>query len=320
MTGTLTLDAQGDGDARFVFNIPSALTTAPNSAVRMINAGSGCNVWWRIGSSATLDVQTEFVGNILALTSITLNTAASIVPGRALARNGSVTLDTNLITSTTCTGPGGGGPPGGGEGDEDTTTISVTKTATAFCEKRNVYDWILEKKAYPTYVQLDHYGKASVNYKLCATRLLVKSKTRCTVRGEICVKNTGDSPTVGPMISDTVQARVGTGPWKNIASTSVDTSQKPFLLPGEEFCYPYEVAFTPLSPKSSKYGPPPTVSYRNVGCAKISNLTGAEGPRGVCDVVPFSLPTHPATVDIDAEAKVVDHSHRERHEAEAGGH
>ena len=72
MTGTLTLDAQGNADAVFIFQIGSTLTTASNSSVLMTNGGTDCNVFWQVGSSATLGTTTVFVGNILALTSITL--------------------------------------------------------------------------------------------------------------------------------------------------------------------------------------------------------------------------------------------------------
>ena len=101
LTGALTLDAQGNPDSVFVFQIGSTITTASNSSVVMINSGSGCNVFWKVSSSATLGTTTSFQGNILALTSITLNTNASL-EGRALARNGAVTLDTNNINSIVC--------------------------------------------------------------------------------------------------------------------------------------------------------------------------------------------------------------------------
>lgn len=103
LTGTLTLDMQGDPDAYFLFKIGSTLTTASASSVVLINnAASTCpaNVFWRVGSSATLGTGSTFRGNILALTSITMNTGTA-VSGRALARNGAVTLDTNSID--TCT-------------------------------------------------------------------------------------------------------------------------------------------------------------------------------------------------------------------------
>ncbi|MGZ8785459.1 MAG: ice-binding family protein [Acidimicrobiia bacterium] len=102
ITGTLTLDAQGDPNAVFVFKMASTLVTASASQVNVINAANACNVFWQVGSSATLGTGTVFRGNILALTSITLTTNASI-EGRALARNGAVTMDTNTITQAACT-------------------------------------------------------------------------------------------------------------------------------------------------------------------------------------------------------------------------
>jgi len=102
LTGTLTLDAQGNPSAVFIFQIGSTLTTASNAKVQVINGGSPCNIYWKVGSSATLGTATTFVGNILALTSITLTTGADI-SGRALARNGAVTLDTNTVSFAACT-------------------------------------------------------------------------------------------------------------------------------------------------------------------------------------------------------------------------
>jgi hypothetical protein len=101
LTGTLTLDAQGNPNAVWVFQVGSALITSSASRVLLINGASPCNVFWEVGSSATLGTQSTFVGNILALTSISATTGASI-DGRALARNGSVTLDTNRITRPQC--------------------------------------------------------------------------------------------------------------------------------------------------------------------------------------------------------------------------
>jgi hypothetical protein len=101
LTGTLTLDAQGDPNAVFIFQTGSTLTTASGSSVLLINNASSCGVFWQVGSSATLGTGTSLAGSIVALTSITLNTGASVA-GRALARNGAVTLDNNQVTF--CTG------------------------------------------------------------------------------------------------------------------------------------------------------------------------------------------------------------------------
>ncbi len=102
LTGQLTLDAAGDPNAQFVFEIGSTLTTASASSVNLINGASPCNVYWQVGSSATLDTTTAFQGNILALQSISLNNGASVI-GRALARNGAVTLDNNVLDNSRCT-------------------------------------------------------------------------------------------------------------------------------------------------------------------------------------------------------------------------
>jgi len=101
LTGTITLDAQGHPNAVFLFQIGSTLTTASSSSVVFINGGQGDSVFWQVGSSATLGTTTAFAGNILALSSITLNTGATIHCGRALARNGAVTMDTNDVSIDT---------------------------------------------------------------------------------------------------------------------------------------------------------------------------------------------------------------------------
>ena len=96
LTGTLTLDGQGDAGAVFVIQIGSTLTTAGSSAVTLINGALNTNVYWQVGSSATLDLGSTIYGNIVAMTSITLNTGAR-VHGRVLARDGQVSMDTNDV-------------------------------------------------------------------------------------------------------------------------------------------------------------------------------------------------------------------------------
>jgi hypothetical protein len=99
LTGTLTLDGQGDANAVFIFQIGSTLTTASASSVVFTNGGQGNNIYWQVGSSATLGTGTQFQGNILALTSITMTTGATIDLGRAFALNGAVTMDSNRVTA-----------------------------------------------------------------------------------------------------------------------------------------------------------------------------------------------------------------------------
>ena len=101
LTGTLTLNAGGDPSAFFVFQAGSSLTTASASRISLVNGAQACNVFWQIGSSATLGTNSTFQGSVLALTSITATTGATI-EGRLLARNGAVTLDRNTITKATC--------------------------------------------------------------------------------------------------------------------------------------------------------------------------------------------------------------------------
>jgi hypothetical protein len=84
LTGVLRLNGLGNPNAVFIFNIGSTLTTASASVVSLINGAQGGNVFWRVGSSATLGTATSFTGDILALTSITLNTGANITCGRGL--------------------------------------------------------------------------------------------------------------------------------------------------------------------------------------------------------------------------------------------
>jgi uncharacterized repeat protein (TIGR01451 family) len=110
LTGALTLDAGGVSNAVWVFKAGSTLITASSSSVLLTNGANPCNVFWQVTSSATLGTSTSFVGNIVALTSIGLTTGATL-SGRALARNGAVTLDSNIITPHVCDIPATSIPP-----------------------------------------------------------------------------------------------------------------------------------------------------------------------------------------------------------------
>ena len=103
LSGQLVLDGQGNNAAVFIFQTDSTLITSSGSSIALINGASECNVFWQVGSSATLGTGSQFVGNILALTSISVQTGVT-VQGRALARNGAVTLDTDTFTQPSCAG------------------------------------------------------------------------------------------------------------------------------------------------------------------------------------------------------------------------
>jgi hypothetical protein len=110
ITGDLTLDAQGNPNAVFIFKTGTAgastLTTAPGSRVLLVNGTQPCNVFWAVSSSATVDTTSTFVGNILAQASITVNNGAHLF-GRALAK-AAVTLINDVVDATVCAGVVGG--------------------------------------------------------------------------------------------------------------------------------------------------------------------------------------------------------------------
>ncbi|MEA2685163.1 MAG: hypothetical protein QOE93_358, partial [Actinomycetota bacterium] len=141
---TLTLDGANNPDSVFIIQTDSTLTTGSASRVRLIRGARECNVFWQVGSSATLGTFSDFTGTILALTSVSVTTGVT-VHGRALATTGAVTLDDDTFilpscastttTTTTSAGGGGGGTPvttpgtgGGGTGGGGGTTVTTPGT------------------------------------------------------------------------------------------------------------------------------------------------------------------------------------------------
>ncbi|MEA2828450.1 MAG: hypothetical protein QOG43_2889, partial [Actinomycetota bacterium] len=117
LNGTVTLDAENNPSAVFIIQTDSTLTTGSASTVLLVNGAKECNVFWQVGSSATLGTYSDFTGTILALTAITVTTGVT-VHGRALATTAAVTLDDDTFllptcnpmgTTTTTSGGGGGG-------------------------------------------------------------------------------------------------------------------------------------------------------------------------------------------------------------------
>lgn len=112
--GSVTLNAQGDPNAVFIFKVGSSITTGSATTVRLINGAQPCNVFWQVGADVTLGTGSRFIGTVMALNAITAQTGATL-DGRLLARNAAVNLDTNTITTSACAagtaGGGGGGTP-----------------------------------------------------------------------------------------------------------------------------------------------------------------------------------------------------------------
>ncbi|MDR6414119.1 ice-binding family protein [Pseudarthrobacter sulfonivorans] len=128
VNGALTLDGQGNANSVFIFQAGSTLTTASGSSIVLTNSAQACNIFWQVGSSATLGTGTSFKGNIMALTSISVTTGVTI-EGRALARNGAVTLDTNVFLAPGCATT----PTGTATATvtpTETTTVTPTQTST----------------------------------------------------------------------------------------------------------------------------------------------------------------------------------------------
>jgi hypothetical protein len=97
----LTLDANGDPNAVFVFRSGSYLTTQPNTRVELVDGATACNVFWQVTSSTILGVNSTFRGTILTLTDSTLNTGATL-EGSVFSRNGAIVLDQNTIVRPDC--------------------------------------------------------------------------------------------------------------------------------------------------------------------------------------------------------------------------
>ena len=129
LTGQVTLDAQGDPNAQFVFVIGTTLTTATASSVVLTNGASPCNVHWKVGSSATLGTSTAFEGNLMALETISLGSSVTVL-GRVLARNGEVTLINDVLSTPQCATGSTPTPTEPGSGGSGGTTGTSTGTGT----------------------------------------------------------------------------------------------------------------------------------------------------------------------------------------------
>jgi Ice-binding-like len=141
LNGSVTLNGGGNPDAVFIFQAGSTLTTASGSVVVLENGAQACNVYWQVGSSATLGTGTSFSGTILALASVTADTGAS-VQGRLLAQTGAVTLDDNVITVPVCA-----------LATTPTTTTTIAPTTTTTLHKTPTTTTTKPVKAHPVAVK-----------------------------------------------------------------------------------------------------------------------------------------------------------------------
>lgn len=182
-------------------------------------------------------------------------------------------------------------------GGQAGTTLSATKTAKGFLERRKVYDWTLEKKAYPDSFTLEKGEHATVDYTLTATRRLVSDTTVAGVRGEICVTNGGSRTTEGLKLFDQVQYKTGSGMFQPLPGATQTITPSEQLEPGEKKCYAYKIEFTPVK----------DATYRNTVKVTITNHSGhlgyAFGPNPKAG---FSLPSYPTVIRTDATANLKD--------------
>ena len=165
VTGTLTLDAENDPNAVFIFQAGSTLTSASSATIALVNGADACNVFWQVGSSATFGTDTVFVGHVLALTSITANTRATF-QGQLLAQNGAVTLDTNTITNNLCATAASATPtasatPGASETPDEG---KVTDTGGQL-PQTEAFDWLT-----PLAIGLGVIGLATAGYLIWRRR------------------------------------------------------------------------------------------------------------------------------------------------------
>jgi hypothetical protein len=136
ITGTVTLDAQNNPDAQFIFKIGSGLNAATNSTVSLINGANPANVFGQVGSSAVILGGSSFAGNILSQASISLGTGASL-QGRALAQSGAVTLLSNTVTSPRAGNPGGPPPAPPLPAASSLLLVTIALVCTAIYQSRD---------------------------------------------------------------------------------------------------------------------------------------------------------------------------------------
>lgn len=185
--------------------------------------------------------------------------------------------------------------PGGQAG----TTLSASKIADGFWEQIWEYDWSVQKSVDP-----DAYEFLALGEKVTATYTIDATKSGPTrqsdaygAEGEICVTNGGDRATEGLQIADDILFKTGSGKFKVLQTGSVDVGSKPVLGPGESYCYPYKIIFTPVN----------GAKYKNSARVTITNHSGHLGANfGPSPDDGFALPTTPEMIYWDETANLTD--------------
>jgi Ice-binding-like len=202
LTGDLTLNAGGDPNAVFVFQAGSSLITASTSRVNLVNGAQSCNIFWQVGSSATLGTGSTFRGTVMALTSITVTTAVTI-DGRVLARNGAVTLDTDTITRPACT----------------TATATTTTTTTAATTTTATTPTTTTPTGGPAASKAATAKKVAAAKKAAAVKKAAAAKKVAAAKKAVLAKKAAAKKTAAPKRGITTQVGSARPPIRQIGLT-----------------------------------------------------------------------------------------------------
>ena len=241
LTGTVTLDGGGDPNATFIFQAGSTLTTASNSHVNLINSAQACNVFWQVGSSATLGTGSDFKGNILAFSSIT-DSGGSTVLGRFLARGAAVTLNNTSLTKASCAPPPtthlivikhvSNTHTGTSIASDFTTTISgvTTATPTASGAESPGVDNILTSVGAYSVDEGAHVGYDKTLSTDCSGTIILGDTKTCTITNDDVVPPPPPPPLQGTIhivkhvVNDNGGSAIASDFTMNVSGTSVSQS------------------------------------------------------------------------------------------------
>jgi len=268
LTGTLTLDAGGDPNAAFIFKMGSTITTASYSSVLLINGAQACNVFWQVGSSATLGTYSSFVGTVMALASVTATTGVT-VHGGLFARTAAVTLDTNNVTSCAPSPP-----------PTTTTTVEPTTTTTTTVE--------------PTTTTTTTVAPTTTTTVAPTTTTTVPASSSL---GLVKTKTSVGNPTAAGQSITYLLVATNTG---NVTLTSVSITDVNAMLSGCTPSMPATLAPAATISCTATH----TVTQGDVDAGSVSNTASASGAiLRIATVGPASLsPSSVSVADVSVEA------------------